>query len=441
MEYNNRENIIAVIQAGGMGTRVLELTHDELPKPMLLLNGRPMLLWQIDVVKRYGIKRIIIIIGHLGEKIRDYFGNGERYGVHISYIEEREPLGSAGSLFYVRDYPADKYLFIFGDVMFDMDISRLLNFHNTKSAQITLVAHPNAHPDDSDLLKTDLNDCVTEIIGKKNTRNGWFQNFVNAGLYVVQEDVLKYIQILEKYDWEKDIVANLLPSGKIFAYRTSEYIKDAGTPERFKKCEEEQIQGKWKRKNLENKQRCIFIDRDGTLNKFAGLISKPEQLVLEDGAEEAVKLINSSEYLSILVTNQSVVARGLCTEEDVRIIHKKLDTLLGRSAAYLDDIIYCPHHPDKGYPEENPEYKIDCQCRKPKTGMINIMADKYNIDLSKSYIIGDSTTDIQTGINAGLHTVLVHTGEAGKDGKYTVSSEMEAENILMAVKAIIDRKN
>ena len=141
-----------------------------------------------------------------------------------------------------------------------------------------------------------------------------------------------------------------------------------------------------------------------------------------------------------MVTNQPVVARGMCSEEDVRTIHKKMETLLGREGAYLDDIAFCPHHPDKGYPEENPDYKIVCLCRKPNTGLIDRMAEKYNIDLSESYIIGDTTMDIQTGINAGLHTVLLQTGEAGSDGKYDVEPEFEADSLLDAIKLIIQKE-
>ena len=119
------------------------------------------------------------------------------------------------------------------------------------------------------------------------------------------------------------------------------------------------------------------------------------------------------------------------------MIHRKLQVLLGEKGAYLDDIIFCPHHPDKGYPEENPEYKIPCDCRKPSAGMIDQMVERYHIDRSASYMVGDTTIDIQTGINGGLRTVLVHTGMAGKDGKYPVTADLEAPDLLTAVKRIL----
>ena len=157
-------------------------------------------------------------------------------------------------------------------------------------------------------------------------------------------------------------------------------------------------------------------------------------------AAKAIRRINESGFLSIVVTNQPVVARGMCRIEDVERIHRKMQTLLGNEGAYLDDIAFCPHHPDKGYPEENPAYKIACDCRKPAIGMIQDMADKYHIDLSESYMVGDSTVDIQTGINAGLKTILVRTGQAGKDGKYKTWPDIIADDLDKAVEYILENQ-
>lgn len=432
--------MIAVIQAGGKGTRMHALTQDEIPKPLLLMNGKPLLQWQMEALTRYGIFEFVIVIGHLGDRIRSYFGNGEKYGVHISYIEETQPLGSAGALYYLREYPADQYFLVYGDVMFDMDIDRWVDFHNSHHALITTVCHPNAHPYDSDLVEMDEMGRITKFLWKTDERKTWYSNIVNAGLFLFEGAVLDEIPVPKRADWERDIMAGFIQLGRVYGYRTSEYIKDTGTPDRFKKAAAEQLCGKWKKRNLAMGQRCIFLDRDGTLNRLVGLVSRPEQIEVYEFAVDAVRYLNASGFLVILITNQPVVARGLCSEDDVRCIHRKLETILGEAGCFLDDIIFCPHHPDKGYPDENVAYKIDCNCRKPKTGMIDQMTKKYNIDLPGSYMIGDSTADIQAGINAGLHTVLVHTGEAGKDGKYPAEPEQEAADLLEAVKLILQKE-
>ena len=429
---------IAVIQAGGKGTRMVSLTQDLIPKPMLLINGKPMIEWQIENLKEYGIQEIYVIVGHLGEKIEEYLGDGNILGVRIHYIREKKPLGSAGSLFYLKDIARNRnIILVFGDVMMKLDWKRMMSFHEKKDATATLLVHPNSHPYDSDLVVLDEEKRVVAFDSKKNKRDYAYDNLVNAGIYILSGKLLKRFKRAEKLDLEKDVLVSLLEEGKIYGYQTPEYVKDAGTPERFAKCCEEQKRGVWDAKCLCNEQRAIFIDRDGTMNKFRGLISTEDALELEEGVAEAVRMINESGYLAICVTNQPVVARGMCSIEDVQRIHRKLATLLGNQGAFLDDIIFCPHHPDKGYLEENPIYKVKCDCRKPSIGMIQRMQERYNINLSKSYMIGDSTIDIQTGINAALQTILVRTGQAGKDGKYDIMPDEEADNLLEAINKIL----
>ena len=115
-------------------------------------------------------------------------------------------------------------------------------------------------------------------------------------------------------------------------------------------------------------------------------------------------------------------------------------TLLGEEGVFLDDIVFCPHHPDSGYPEENPDYKIKCACRKPGTEMIDKMVKKYNIDIENSFIIGDTTIDVKTGINANAKTILLNTGLAGNDKKYKVKPNYIEDNLLEAVNIILSSK-
>jgi len=433
-----RRDYIAVIQAGGKGTRMVDLTKDKIPKPMLLLGGKPMLQWQIEDIAKYGIRDFVIILGYLGDKVKAYFGDGSKIGVNISYIEETSPLGSAGALYYLKEkLKTDNFLLVFGDVMFEIDWERMISFHEANKGKVTLLAHPNAHPYDSDLLIIDEQNIVVGIDSKNNVRDYWYDNCVNAGIYILSKEVLEQINEPIKTDLEKDILALLIKSRDVYGYVTPEYVKDAGTPERFAKIYDEKKRGLWSAKCLNKKQKCIFLDRDGTINRFNGLISNEVDFELESVTCEAVKRINESGYLAIVVTNQPVVARGLCEVEDVKRIHQKMQVLVGKEEAFFDDIIFCPHHPDKGYPEENPKYKIKCNCRKPAIGMIEDMVKKYNIDLSQSYFIGDSTIDIQTGINAGIKTVLVKTGQAGNDRKYDVKADFEATDLLEAINIIL----
>ena len=163
----------------------------------------------------------------------------------------------------------------------------------------------------------------------------------------------------------------------------------------------------------------------GTINKYVGFLRNIDEFELLDGAAEAIRKINESGYLAIVATNQPVIARGEVSFDELEEIHNKMETLLGKEGAYLDAIYYCPHHPHKGYDGERPELKIDCDCRKPKPGMLLKAASDFNIDLSQSWMVGDGENDIKAGINAGCKTALIGNGKENLDQMMTVNSLLE----------------
>ena len=401
-----------IVIAGGQGTRIASV-NSEIPKAMIPVCGKPIIEYEVELCKRHGFTDFLFIIGHMGNQISSYFGNGSKWGVSIDYFQETCPLGTAGALAYLKDKLVEDFFVLYGDTIVDFDMMAMLKYHQEKKADATLFLHPNDHPYDSDIVQLNPDGKVVKFDNKPHPDGFVSKNIVNAALFIFSPAILTQIEVGVKSHIEKEVLPRCLGAGmNLYGYLSFEYIKDMGTPERYYAVCDDVKSGKVARLNRTNKRPAIFLDRDGTISKEVNLLNKPNQLELIEGAAEAIKLINKSDYLAVIVTNQPVIARNLCSIEELEYIHATLETMLGKEGAYVNDIYYCPHHPDKGYPEERPEFKIDCECRKPKPGMLLQAANDWNIDLANSYMIGDTTRDLEAGLNAGCKdSILVETNK------------------------------
>ncbi|NBH14503.1 HAD-IIIA family hydrolase [Lachnospiraceae bacterium] len=394
--------------AGGKGTRIASIA-DDIPKPMIRIQGKPVLEHQLNVLKSQGIHEATIVVGHLGSIIQEYFQDGKAYGMDIHYIAEKEPLGTAGALSYLRGWKED-ILLLNGDIMFDIDIRRFYKWHQAKKAGITLFTHPNSHPFDSTLVVADEKGLVLHTIRREDTRTD-YKNRVNAGIHLLSPRILDLLPDKpSRLDLDRDLIQKCIGKAEVYAYDSPEYVKDMGTPERYVAVCRDYALGRIRQKNLNHKQRAVFLDRDGTVNVYRKYIDKPEQLELLPEAAPSIQRLNESAYLTIIVTNQPVIARGACTFAQMSAIHRRLERLLGEQGAYVDDIFLCPHHPESGFEGEVKSLKITCTCRKPLPGMFFQAAEKYNIDLKNSYMIGDHDWDMQAGRAAGCRVIMAKQG-------------------------------
>ena len=441
-----------VIMAGGRGTRISSVASD-IPKPMIKIEGKPVLEHELECLRDQGFTDIILTVSHLGSIIMDYFGDGsgispatgKPFGVHIEYYFEKEPLGNAGALFKIKDKLDSDFLLLNADAVFDVDFNRFVAFHNQHGGLVTLFTHPNSHPYDSGLIIADKKYSVEQWLAKEDDRPKYYRNRVNAGLHVINPLILDQSGIdadkvgtLDdngkpiKVDLDRQLLKPLAGTGKMFCYDSPEYVKDMGTPERYYSVCEDYKAGRVSGKNLKNKQKAIFLDRDGTINKYVGFLRDIDEFELLDGVADAIQEINASGYLAIVSTNQPVIARGEVSFDELEMIHNKMETLLGQKGAYLDAIYFCPHHPHKGYEGERPELKFDCECRKPKPGMLSKAAQEFNIDLAQSWMIGDGENDIKAGMNAGCKTALI--GESAFGQTLNVQSLKEFVDKYISVK-------
>ena len=429
-----------VIMAGGRGTRISSVASD-IPKPMIKIEGKPVLEHELECLRDQGFTDIILTVSHLGNIIMDYFGDGsgvspatgKPFGLHIEYYFEKEPLGNAGALFKIKDKLDSDFLLLNADAVFDVDFNRFVAFHKRHGGLVTLFTHPNSHPYDSGLIIADKNGAVEQWLAKEDERPEYYRNRVNAGLHVINPTILEHSGIDAgkvgtvgengkpiKVDLDRQLLKPLAGTGMMFCYDSPEYVKDMGTPERYYAVCEDYKAGRVSGKNLKNKQKAVFLDRDGTINKYVGFLRNIDELELLEGVSDAIKKINASGYLAVVVTNQPVIARGEVSFEELELIHNKMETLLGKEGGYLDAIYFCPHHPHKGYEGERPELKFDCDCRKPKPGMLLKAALDFNIDLAQSWMIGDGENDVKAGQNAGCRTALIGNESYGQT--VTVSS-------------------
>lgn len=436
-EFEGEEKSMkTVIMAGGKGTRISSVASD-IPKPMIKIEGKPILEHEIECLRNQGFTDIIITVSHLGNTIMDYFGDGsgispttgQPLGVNIEYYFEKEPLGNAGALFQIKEKLTEDFLLLNADAMFDIDFNRFVNFHKKHSGLVTLFTHPNNHPYDSSLIISDSNGTVKQWLSKEEQRPTFYKNRVNAGLHVISPKILETEITTPKVDLDRQLLKPLAGSGMMFCYDSPEYVKDMGTPDRYYSVCEDYKEGRVQGKNLKNKQKAIFLDRDGVINKYVGFLRNIDDFELIEGASDAIKKINKSGYLAIVITNQPVIARGEVTISQLNEIHNKMETLLGQQGAYLDGLYYCPHHPDRGYEGEVSEFKIDCECRKPKPGMLFIAAKDFNIDLSQSWMIGDSENDIKAGIAAGCKTALI--------GKKNYKQDITVQSLLQFIEDVL----
>jgi len=426
------------ILAGGFGTR-LKCRTGNVPKPMALIIGKPVLEYQILLCKKFGFTDISLLVHYGSKVIKDYFKDGSNWGVNISYVEEQDPRGTAGALLDALSHLDDIFLVLYGDTYLDVDLGKLYSFHIYNKSEATIMLHPNDHPSDSDLVEIDTEFKVRKIYPYPHPEGVYINNLVNAGLYVLNKSALYgIIPQSGKYDLAKHTFSELVKANRrIMGYKSQEYIKDMGTPERLDKVERDIIKGVADSLSNRYPRKAVFIDRDGTINKEVNHLIRFEDFQLLPNVGAAIRKLNRAGFLSVCVTNQPVIARGDLTYNGLKEIHNKMDYELGLQGAYLDHIYVCPHHNESGFDGEVKELKIDCECRKPNTGLIDKAVREMYINRRNSWFIGDTTTDIKAGFDAGLSTILVRTGYAGNDLKCKILPDFIFPDLDTAVDFVL----
>ena len=427
-----------VILAGGKGSRLKSVSGD-LPKPMVPVLDKPLLQHIIEQCAKYGFLDVRLLVSYGADLIEGYFGNGDQYGVSITYHREDIPRGTAGALLDVLPELNDHFLVLYGDTYFDVELNKFWDFNIKRDGDALLFLHPNDHPHDSDLVEVDNDYKITAISGYPHD-DSWRRNLVNAAIYMVKRSAILDVKLSKELpDIAKDLFPLMVESGKnLYGYLSTEYLKDMGTPDRLIGVERDIRSGKVNALKYSTNKKAIFLDRDGVINREVDHLSNSDQFELLDGVGGAIRKANRAGILVVVVTNQPVIARGELSGEGLRIIHNKMETLLGKERAYIDRIYYCPHHPESGFLGEVKALKIECDCRKPKTGLFLQAEKEMNISLEDAWMVGDRTADILAGEQAGVQSVLVKTGYGGKDEKYEIVADFIVDDLSSAIDLILE---
>ena len=422
----------AVVLCGGRGSR-LAPTVGELPKVLVPLAGRPLLARLLDDLAAAGTREVLLLAGWRGEQVADAAARLGPAGLAVRTRIERAPRGTAGALHEVRDALRERFVLVYGDVHTRLDWRRLAGCAEAQDGLATLVVHRTDHPGDSDVVALDPD---YRLSGWRRAGGGGGAPpgaLGNAGVAVLRRDVLDRIPPDRPTDLTGDVLPPLVDlRAPIYGYPTCEYVRDVGTPARLAGVEADVRAG---RDCL--RAELVLLDRDGVLNEEVGFLSEPEKLRLLPGAGAALRRLNAAGVSTALVTNQPVVARGLCSRETLGRIFARLDELLAAEGARLDAAFHCPHHPETRHEEGLPELRGPCRCRKPSTGLVDDALAASERPAWRAVVIGDRSSDLQLALNAGLASVAVDTGAGCRDGHCPARPTWRFPDLAAAVDWIV----
>ncbi|MFH1521131.1 MAG: nucleotidyltransferase family protein [Candidatus Micrarchaeota archaeon] len=224
-----------VILVGGLGKRLGEISNI-IPKPMVEIDGKPLLERTILHLKQFGILKFILCAGHLANSIQSHFGDGSTFGVNISYAIEKDLLGTGGALKNAEKLVGkEPFILLYGDLVINMDLRKFIQFHEKKGGMGTLVVHPSEHPYDSDMLEINNNQQIIKFLGKP-TPGQKFKNIGNAGVYCFEPSIFNYLSD-GKSMLDKEVIPMVITKGeRLYAYVTNEQVFDIGTPGRLGKA-------------------------------------------------------------------------------------------------------------------------------------------------------------------------------------------------------------
>jgi mannose-1-phosphate guanylyltransferase / phosphomannomutase len=410
MSSKESQNACGLILAGGKGTRS---ENPLTPKILQRISENETLLEiHLSNLCKHLESRLTFLLGYKHELVIEKIESVKTlFNCEINWEVDEKGETPVTAVYKAMKNELNKeeiFVVILGDILVNVDFTKhISNLENSNSLGSVLV-HPNLHPQDSDVFEYGAGDLPLRLRLKGEKLSERNPARAIAGVYFFKKSSISYFNLSES-DIAKGVLAPLFDAGKLDVVNSFEYFQDTGTKSRLQKSKQDYSSGAFEMRGKPLKK-CIFIDRDGTIIPDSGAgrkeIQKTDLSIL---TIKAIAAANESGIPVILVTNQPGIAKGFITNEDFLTTQFQLESVLNQESALLDDFIFCPHHPERGFAGEVPELKISCECRKPRIGMIDSIAERHEIDIQGSVFIGNTNVDFETAQNSGMEFLSVES--------------------------------
>ena len=400
---------VAVILAGGKGTRSADPARAKLAQK---IGGHSLLEWHLRLIETTEINQIVVVAGHLGDQVQSLCEAVSSPHAELRVIHEQRQGGTVSALrLAAQQVDADEFLVILGDVLMSLPVEQLLNEWRASGAGVAVVVHPSSHPQDSDAAFPSHDGAV--VVVPKSQSRGHVPNMSSAGLFAINREAL------DRYALCKDFGSGLLPlaaeNRDLYAFVSSHYLKDTGTLDRLKAAQRDVASGAFERRGQLRARPALFLDRDGVINPNQPEFYRLDEYVLLPDVARAIKEANQAGVPAIVVTNQPHIAKGFMNFDDHQRVRARMDELLGAAGAFVDDYLFCPHHPESGFKGESEQLKISCECRKPGVGMAIEAQSRHSLDLARSVMVGDTHRDRGFAENTGMRFIYVSNTPESED--------------------------
>jgi len=402
---------VAVVLAGGRGTRSADPSRAKLAQEV---GGASLMAWHLRLLGSSEITEALVVAGHLGDQVQALCDELEHEGITVRVVHEERQEGTVAALRLAAAHTdSDEFLVVLGDILMSFPVQHFLDDWRASGAAVAVAVHPSTHPEDSDAAFPSHDGTV--LVVPKSENRDHVPNMSSTGLFAITR------QGLADYAAWRDVGSDVLPAAAaradLFAFVSSHYFKDTGTPARLEAAGADVASGAFVRRGSLEARPALFLDRDGVINPTEPEFYTPDHYVLLPGVANAIGTANRAGIPVIVVTNQPALAKGLMTFDDHQRIRARMDRLLGAEGAFVDDYLFCPHHPEGGWVGEVAELKVPCECRKPGIDLARQAARRHHMDLTRSIMVGDTDRDRGFARGAGMRFIHVSAPHGDVDAE------------------------